>query len=249
MSDIEREEQLLLSRARAGLAPASDATARMRRAIDSAVAAAGSVAEPARPDASNGLAAHAGSRAARLLVAVTIAGAAGTAGYLSGYRAGGRDAHVASNVSASAPAASDAVAAVPVEQSPLRSGAPVAGGARPVAEAIGARPRSGAQRVARAAPEPAAAESLAKEVAALRGIERALRDGQPGLALALLQELDRAVPDGKLVEEREATAAIARCALGRVPLGVDLVDDFAEHHPDSVYLKRVEQSCTRRQER
>jgi hypothetical protein len=80
-------------------------------------------------------------------------------------------------------------------------------------------------------------------VRALRGVERALRDRQPGLALALLRQLDRAVPDGKLGEEREATSAIARCALGTVPLGVDLAEDFADRHPDSVYLKRVEQAC------
>jgi hypothetical protein len=85
--------------------------------------------------------------------------------------------------------------------------------------------------------------SLGAEVRALRAVERALRDGEPGLALALLRELDRAVPDGSLVEEREATAAIARCALGQAPFGVDLGRDFAERHPDSVYLSRVQQGC------
>lgn len=92
----------------------------------------------------------------------------------------------------------------------------------------------------------APADSLEKEVSALRAIERALRDRQPGLALALLRELDRVVPEGRLVEEREATAAIARCALDQVPFGVDLGEDFGARYPDSVYLERVAQACARR---
>jgi hypothetical protein len=80
-------------------------------------------------------------------------------------------------------------------------------------------------------------------VRAVRSIERALRDGEPGFALALLRELDRALPDGRLVEEREALSAIARCQLDEAPLGVSLGDDFAERRPDSVYLRRVQQAC------
>jgi hypothetical protein len=90
---------------------------------------------------------------------------------------------------------------------------------------------------------PATAASLEAELRALRAVERALRDGQPGMALALLRELDRTIPDGQLMEEREATSAIARCAAGDVPFGVDLTRDFRERHPDSVYLGRVTQGC------
>ena len=85
--------------------------------------------------------------------------------------------------------------------------------------------------------------SLEEEVRALRAVERALREGSPGLALALLGELDRAVPDGHLIEERAATAAIARCTLGQAPFGVDLAETFDEQHPGSVYVKRVRQAC------
>ncbi|HET6283143.1 MAG TPA: hypothetical protein VFH73_19450 [Polyangia bacterium] len=84
---------------------------------------------------------------------------------------------------------------------------------------------------------------------ALRSVERALRDHQPGMALALLLQLDRTVPSGKLSEEREATAIIARCALGEVPFGIDLPADFAERHPDSVYLRRIEQACEKNSHR
>ena len=238
MNDLERDEQELLSRARAGLAPTLDTTARLRESIAAAVAA-GAVADPrvagARAAAPRGLAAGPAGTVARLIVVTAIAG---SAGYGLGYRAGERRAARVPVAAASAPAPAPSRAAL-AEESPRP--ADVAPPRAPVARARDA--------AARPAPPPApasAAESLAKEVTALRGVERALRDGQPGLAFALLQELDRTIPDGKLREEREATEAIARCALGRIPLGIDLAADFAEHHPDSVYLKRVEQSCARR---
>ena len=88
-----------------------------------------------------------------------------------------------------------------------------------------------------------ATASIDQEVRALRSVERALRDGQPGLALALLSALDREVPQGKLGEEREALSVIARCAQGQAPLGVDLGELFAERYPGSVYARRTEQAC------
>ena len=66
--------------------------------------------------------------------------------------------------------------------------------------------------VVRRAAASTPAESLAAEVRALRNIERALRDGNPGLATAFLDQLDWDVPDGQLREERAALRAIARCA-------------------------------------
>jgi hypothetical protein len=89
----------------------------------------------------------------------------------------------------------------------------------------------------------AAEASLDQEVRALRAVERALRDRQPALAMALLAELDRAIPRGRLVEERQATATIARCAVGDVPFDVDLAEMFADQYPASVYLDRVRRSC------
>jgi hypothetical protein len=80
-------------------------------------------------------------------------------------------------------------------------------------------------------------------VRALRNAERALREGNPGLSLAFLEDLDRQVPHGQLTEEREAMATLARCARGDRPIGVDLGGDFIERHPGSVYRARVEQAC------
>jgi hypothetical protein len=92
-------------------------------------------------------------------------------------------------------------------------------------------------------PAAPATGTLEIEVRALRNAERAIRNGNPGLALAFLQDLDRQVPNGQLAEERAATATIARCTRGDHPIGVDLADDFATQHPTSVYRARVEQAC------
>jgi hypothetical protein len=92
---------------------------------------------------------------------------------------------------------------------------------------------------------PSQTESLAIEVRALRNTERALRDGNPGLALAFLQELDRQVPHGQLTEERDAAGTLARCARGDHPFGVNMAAEFTERHRGSVYRARVEQACAR----
>jgi hypothetical protein len=90
---------------------------------------------------------------------------------------------------------------------------------------------------------PPPAELLAIEVRALRNVERALRNGNPGLALAFLQELDRQVPNGHLAEERDAAGTLARCARGDHPFGVNLAAEFTDRHPGSVYGARVAQAC------
>lgn len=86
------------------------------------------------------------------------------------------------------------------------------------------------------------------ELDALRRVERALRENQPRRALALLRELDRRVPHGQLREERFAAISVARCMLDAAPKQV-LRAQFTARYPDSVYLARVEQSCTDKSER
>jgi len=87
--------------------------------------------------------------------------------------------------------------------------------------------------------------SLAEEIRALRNVERALREANPGLASAFLDELDRDVPVGRMREERDALRAIARCDAGRQPFGLNLGDAFAEAHPSSAYGRRVHDACRR----
>jgi hypothetical protein len=240
MSDLDSDELTLLSRARAGLSPVADAQARVRRLLAGPLAGGSLPANAgARTGGSNPLPARTAGWGSRLVAAAAIAGVSGAGGYWLGHRAARREA-AALGQPAPPPIAHDAPVA-----GPPPAETPVVAGALPAPDAPATRARRSRPVAHDPLPAPSA-ELLAREVTALRGIERALRDDQPALALALLGELDRAVPEGKLMEEREATSAIARCALGRIPLGLDLGEDFAESHPDSVYLARVQQACARK---
>jgi hypothetical protein len=227
MTGDERRASDVLARARRSWSPSAIDQERVRQAIGAAIAA-GALAGAPNP------APRAVSWTARLLAAGTIAAASGGIGYRAGFRAGLREAPpVARTAPAPVPAA-PSVSLAPLEAPEARPSvtpAPVAG-------------HHGGHSARHDVESPApAAESLAVEVRALRNAERALRDGNPGLALAFLADLDRQVPEGQLTEERDAAATLARCARGDHPIGVDLAGDFAERHPKSVYRARVQETC------
>ncbi|MES1208405.1 MAG: hypothetical protein ABUS79_20905 [Pseudomonadota bacterium] len=172
-----------------------------------------------------------------LTAAFTAAGAAG--GYWAGRRAA-RPAEQPVPASAAAPAPAAAMA-----PPPAIAAAPASQVAQPAPSAgvPGGRRDQSVRRRAVEMPAKTPAESLAVEVRGLRNVERALRDQKPGLALAYLDDLDREVPGGQMREERVALRAIARCARGGLPFGVDEGQDFAAAYPASAYRARVEQAC------
>ena len=216
----------VLARAQRAWSPAPADAERVRRSIGVALAAGAAASAPAVP-------ARARNWMGRLLAAGTIAAAAGGIGYWAGYRAGVRDIPLVAGVAPpSLPARLAAQPAAP--ELPLSPVPPTA--------TAGRRGGHTARHDGKSAAPPTA-ESLAVELRALRNTERALRDGNPGLALAFLSDLDRQVPRGQLAEERDAMSTLARCARGDRPIGVDLGGEFIERHPTSVYRARVEQAC------
>jgi hypothetical protein len=253
----------VVSRARATLSPTAADQARVWASIGAAIATPGAPggegvtragSASRESPAGRGLRAWTAKRVVgAALAAAVVAGASGAVGYRLGLRVGrgegrrdvagtsGADRNVDDGAVGrpSAIATPEAVAGtaprVPVE--PMRPSAPTLDGGRAARASASGRGPGGGRA-------PAAA-SLDAEVRALRSVERALRDQQPRLALALLRELDAAVPDGKLREEREATSTIARCLAGEVPFDVNLARDFAEHHSGSVYQRRIEQACVK----
>ena len=235
MDASSEAERAILARARAGFSPTPADAARVRHLLVGALAG-GATATPAHTGASPA-GARGWSWARRLLAGASIAAAAGAGGYGLGHRAGLRQ------------GAASTAARVPqivTVQVPERTAAEVPSVPSPTAISSPPRPATPAAAPSHKHPSAASAKtvpSLEEEVRALRAVERALREGSPGLALALLGELDRAVPDGHLMEERAATAAIARCSLGQAPFGVDLAETFDDQHPGSVYVKRVRQAC------
>jgi len=229
MTDEGRKATELLARAQRAWSPDPADAQRVRRSIGAALAsgAAGNAPE---------VAPRAPGWTARLLAAGTIAAAGGAIGYWAGYRAGVRETALVAQVAA--PSLPDRPA-VPAALPPAPDVQP---SLVPVPQTALRRGGHSAHRDGDSA-APAVAESLAVELRGLRNTERALRDGNPGLALAFLSDLDRQVPHGQLAEERDAMSTLARCVRGDRPIGVDLGGEFIERHPASVYRARVEQTC------
>jgi len=228
MTPDGRDAAEVLARARQAWSPRAADQERVRRAIGAALTAGAAASVPTPP-------LRAARWGTRLLAAWTIAVAGGGVGYWAGHRAGLREASALPVVAPLAPAVAPGAPLAPA--SPPAATPPVSA-ATPIVNHPGGRPSHREAESAR----PVTA-SLAAEVRALRNAERALREGNPGLSLAFLEDLDRQVPHGQLTEEREAMATLARCARGDRPIGVDLGGDFIERHPGSVYRARVEQAC------
>jgi hypothetical protein len=239
MSDSDFAQRELLAAARRGLSPTSTDSERVFAAVERALLAASS-ARAQTSDAApvtRPLVSKLGM--GRWLTAVAVVGA-GIGGYCAGFRAGSRssgaEAHHA-RVAASASVAPVAVAA-PAERS-------ASDGERvpPVPAPAPHSAKRDAQRSSLDAPstEPVA-PSLEQEVRTLRRVERALREQNPRLALALLSDLQRDVPQGQLLEERSAAETMARCSLG---FGAKLVlsREFSERYAESAYVARVRQVC------
>jgi len=246
MTDEKRDPSEVLARARRAWSPDEADAARVRRSIGAALAAGpaahgGGGAAPAGPRGPASTSTSTSTWASRFLIAGAIAAASGGAGYWAGRRPVLRDAAPAAPTVSLAPPSIPSLA--PRPPSPV---GPIPASDTPSVTMPSLVPSRHGGRGIRHESEPhsqLASESLALEVRALRNAERALRDGNPGLALAFLQELDRQVPKGRLAEERDAADTLARCARGDHPFGVSLAAEFTERHPGSVYRARVEQAC------
>jgi hypothetical protein len=247
------DELTTLARARVGLSPSPADVLRVRASLVGALAAPADSAFDAAPSGSGpGLGTGAGWTLRVLVTSVAVATVgAGAAGYWLGYRAGTQETRppgLAALTNERKPPSPPSVSVGVEAPSPalVSPGPPleVPSAREGVKRRAGSPTRGGQAEGVASTPE-----SLGQEVRALRAIEHALRDKDPRLALALLQQLERDVPKGKLLEERRAMSVIARCSTGDVPFGVNLAEDFAGDHPDSVYLARVEQSCEPRERR
>jgi hypothetical protein len=244
MTDDKPTPSDVLARAQRARSPSAADAERVRRAIGAALASGGGTGDATGTRAAS----PPPGWASRILLVGAIAGASAGIGYWAGHRAGLRAAEPRRLVGSSSPARDTigemklpAVAAAAGDATGTPPFAPLPLAPLPLAPSHRDAVRN-ARRVAETQ-GPSTTESLAIEVRALRNAERALRDGNPGLALAFLQELDRQVPNGQLAEERDAAATTARCARGDHPFGVNMADEFAQRHPTSVYRARVEQAC------
>ena len=78
------------------------------------------------------------------------------------------------------------------------------------------------------------------EIAGLSRAQQLLHAGNAAQASSALDQLTRQVPRGALMEERDATRALAQCALARAS---STADAFIARHPQSVHAARVRGAC------
>jgi hypothetical protein len=102
--------------------------------------------------------------------------------------------------------------------------------------------RSSSQPPARHPAAAPAAPTTSSELELLRRAERALRAGDPALALLLLDQLERAYPTSALREERTAALILVECARSG-ELARPEAARFVEKHPSSVYSDRILRDC------
>jgi hypothetical protein len=98
-------------------------------------------------------------------------------------------------------------------------------------------------RPAKVPDPPAAGPAIGEEAALLLSTQAALREDNPGRALALLDEHARRFPRGALAQERDAARVLALCAAGRVDEARSARDAFLAAHPRSPAAARVRHAC------
>jgi hypothetical protein len=81
-----------------------------------------------------------------------------------------------------------------------------------------------------------------QELALLRRAERAVRNDDSALALALIGELEERHPRSSLLEERRAVELLAYCVAGASDARTR-AQRFLREHPRSVYAGRIAEKC------
>jgi hypothetical protein len=82
-----------------------------------------------------------------------------------------------------------------------------------------------------------------EEMSHLRRAQSALKEGNPGLALGLMQSLDELRPDGALLPERRMTKVLALCSLDRKSEAQSVAKRLLGSKSDSVYSARLRTTC------
>ncbi|MBK8239739.1 MAG: sigma-70 family RNA polymerase sigma factor [Deltaproteobacteria bacterium] len=150
---------------------------------------------------------------------------------------------VAGGVAAGAPTAKPPV---PASTRPRRSGVPAAA-TPPLASA--APPGSEAQAPERiAAPvvrpvEPPMGDALAQETELIAELRAATRRGDHTAAIALAETHAERFGHGRLVAQRQAYEAMARCGLGQLRRGRSLAQRYLDAHPHAVLATSVRNAC------
>jgi hypothetical protein len=244
MVDTRALDETLAS-ARAAGAPAA-ARARVRARLEAGGAFASPPAAAGAGAASNGVAALG---VARSTVALLVGLGFGAGYWLGLHHPQAEPGAAAPSAAASMQPVAAAVPAAAVQNTPSSEPASPPETLTPASEANAAG--TPAPRVAEAAPRRAhrsappravPREGFSDEVALLQRAERALRAGQPELALSFVSELEQRYPESPFGEERGAARVMAECALSHTG-ALERAASFLRERPASVYSDRVRQLC------
>jgi hypothetical protein len=210
--------------------------------------------------------------AVKLVVALAVTGGAGTVAYRSlapdgtaskaarGARTQGSAATGAARAALPAPTSQasaglgqEPAAALPVARpvlvEPKTVREPPLAGVEPSAPLVSPLPvrrspsAGGTSGVGSFPVEPARSSELSLEARALSQVQRAVREGRSGEALALLDQQEREFPRGELRQERVAARVVALCANGKRSEARALAATFLARSPRSPLAARMRAIC------
>jgi hypothetical protein len=239
MTELENREMRVLAAARRGLSSSEADRARVRLGVESALAA-GEIPDEVEPELEAPRSATLFKAALGLALAVLVGGGGYAAGHRAGVAAGVRERTVSLPSTPSAASEREVVEQEHVTPGPAT---PPAASASPSSPVVARRATPSASATVFNATPAAGGSDIDEELRILRRVERAQRAGNPSLALALLDELDRESPRGKLMEERAAARSVAQCSSTFGDSRAALLARFRARYPTSVYSPRVEGAC------
>jgi len=111
------------------------------------------------------------------------------------------------------------------------------------ASQVAAPMRERREPVDRKQPVPSDTSTLAAETALLQRAQTALAAGDPGAALARIDEHRESFADGVLARERDALRVTALCDAGRREDSRAAAAAFVRRHPASMLTERVQGTC------
>lgn len=112
----------------------------------------------------------------------------------------------------------------------------------PRASAVPVRPPPATPDPPRGSDEPTQ-PTFYEELSYVRRAQAALGDGNPALALGLMQSLDEIQTHGALLAERTVTRVLALCALGRTEEATQIARRVISESPNQLYTSRLRASC------
>ncbi len=260
MSDLDPSEQSLLDSLREADEPTDSDRERVRSAVlakialasgaaaataTTAKAAAGTATSAGAATPSAGLAALIAAHGKVAVVVVALAGVGVGAWWVVQDRPGSGpaepaiDATVTSVPGELAPPAAPASAIEPsappqkAERSPAEDTETDRASSSPPSAAVRSRPG-------------ADTDDLDREMRLIGAAQQAMRQGDPGRALQLLDEHASEHPSGVLAEERAGARAIALCKAGRTSEGRSAAKRFLVDNPRSPLAARIRAACMRK---